>query len=178
MRVIDVAAIARDVRLGRWLAERETVRTTRFATRSELLCSAFLHTTTRARCEDDLEAFVRLWLRDQLIVEELDAMEAPFFLASFEGVACEPLTETEWNEETSLHVGAISKAIGERKLEDDERSSWGIFVDDVRVDEATYRFEIPGRFEEAVALRKKWNDVALFAKTSDAYALFMWGTSA
>jgi hypothetical protein len=165
---VDAAAIANDPRLSRWLSERSHVVTTRFATCDELLCSACLHTTARAEHEDDLEAFVRLWLRERLIAEELEAMEAQFFLASIVPGPYAPLSEAEWNAETSLHVNGILAS--DRLV--------GIFVDGVRVDEATYRFALPGRFETAVAIRKVWNDVAMLARTSDAYALFTWATSA
>lgn len=187
-----------DVR--RWLgARREDVHTVHFGTFDELLCHAQFHRIVTRDASTDAEAFVRTWRAYLEHVEErpFEPDDLGAFLASL-GADDDPfpaITDADWLDRTSITHG-IREAIGavrtgarlvhgERlppsEVYDlaDAKTYWGVYEDGRRVPEDTpYGFLAPGALREGVAIRHRWNDVALFARMPTEYVLFVWSTGA
>lgn len=186
--MLDLVTLERDPRLERWLEDPQPVHCVRYGTRSELFESAFVYWIERSS-DDDTEAFVRLWARFLTDVEEGAPPDRAQLLRSIAtSLVCERVTETEWNDECVSTRSIVEQIRAEilrqpelakgPRVAADSRTYWGIFADEARMDAATFRFALPGAFEEVIALRRQWNERVIFARTSSAYGLFHWSTSA
>jgi hypothetical protein len=191
----------------RWLEVREpNVHILWFGTFDELWCNAQFRWVVSSNCEDETHAFVCLWRHylEQEVDFEVDASCLTLFLRSLTAnndygneVMFAPCSTEEWHKETSLVtrgiVGVIKDVRSGKHLVGGQRvqisdspydvrdpgTYWGVFEDGQRVpEEVEYQRFVPGELVEAIAIRREWNDQELFARTTDAYILFTWGTGA
>jgi hypothetical protein len=191
--------------LVRWLeTSRPHVCTIWFSTFDEFWCNAQFRWIVSSDCEDETHAFACLWSHYLEQVEEfaLDGSCLTFFLQSFtadggygDEAVFAPCSTEEWHRETSEVTRGIVSAIKDvrsgKRLECGQRiqvsdkpydagdpsTYWGVFENGQRVPEKIgYQRSVPGELNEAIAIRLKWNDRQLFARTTEAYVLFTWGT--
>lgn len=191
----------------RWLEAREPrVHILWFGTHDEFWCNAQFRWVASSDCEDETHAFVSLWRHylEQEVDFKVDASCLTLFFRSFaansgygNAVVFTPCRAEEWHKETSLVTRGIVDTIkevrsgkrlvgGQRvQISDspydvrDPSTYWGVFEDGQRVpEEAEYQRFVPGEWVEAIAIRYEWNAQELFARTTEAYVLFTWGTGA
>lgn len=191
----------------RWLEAREPrVHTLLFGTFDELLCNAQFRWVASSDCEDETHAFVCLWRQylEQGEEFEVNASCLTLFFRSLtanSGYGSEavfaPCSVEEWHKETSLvtreivdaikEVRSGNRLVGGQRVQISDRpydgrdpgTYWGVFKDGQRVPEkAEYQRFVPGELVEVIAIRYEWNDQELFARTTEAYVLFTWGTGA
>jgi hypothetical protein len=193
--------------LVRWLeTSRPYVHTIWLGTFDEFWCNAQFRWIVSSDCEDEIHAFVCLWSHYLEQVEEfaLDGSCSTFFLQSLSAnsgygdeAVFAPCSVEEWQKETSEVTCGIVNMIkdvrsgkrltfGQRiQISDkpydagDSSTYWGVFEDGQRVpEEIGCQRSVPGELAEAIAIRLKWNNRELFARTTEAYVLFTWGTGA
>jgi hypothetical protein len=108
-----------------------------------------------------------------------------------------PLSKEDWERELGVVVRGILGELGEvragrkRSLgrpvvmaagpldRADPRTYWGVFLDGQRVDERSIDPGlVPGEYVDGIAIRRVWNHMELFVRTTEVFALFAWSTGA